>query len=788
MSGSEPRPRRADVRLVPLAVAAWVGAWWGTSEAWSRPGALVSAAALSGASVLVRRPVGGRRSWWHLGALILTLAVSAACGLLRLSAVQHTPLTRAAGEHSVAQVQLAITGDPVRYQAAGARPALATVAASTRSVTLHGTSVRTLVPVTITASGDAAPYLSGLAVGQVVRVTGTLTPREPGHPDAAGVRVLAPPVLVSPPGVVDLAANRLRAAVASAVRWAPPEQANLGPSLVVGDTSAVDAETQAAFRATGLTHLMAVSGANLALTLAWLLGMARWIGLRARLLDALAVLGVAAFVVVCRGEPSVLRAAAMGLVTLAAVGRHAGTGRGLRHLAAASLVVLLLDPWLARSIGFALSVAATGGIIWWAGAWSRHPGLRGAGWLTPVVFVPLAAQLATQPIVTAISGGVSTVGVVANALAAPFVAPVTVFGLMAAIAQMLWPPAGGAVGWLAGACMQPIIWIARLLSATPGSVWPWPVTPLSITMLGLACLLLGALVPRVAARPLLALAVLATLALTPWLHPRPMGWPGAWEVVFCDVGQGDATVIRAGPGEAVLVDAGLDDGRALSCLRSLDVRRLALVILTHYHADHSGGLASVLSGVPTGRLWVNPVASPAADVRRVDGAATAAGTPVETAPVGRSVTVGEARIDLLFGGAAPSSLASGDEGESSAENNTSLAIRVTVGGLAVLIAGDAETEEQQQMLAEHLDVRAAVWKMPHHGSARQSAELWRSTGAALAVASAGLHNDYGHPAPTTLRLASRLAMTLLRTDQQGSIAMRADAGQVRVLTETSARS
>ncbi|HEX2857960.1 MAG TPA: ComEC/Rec2 family competence protein [Propionibacteriaceae bacterium] len=787
MSASEQPPSpTVDVRLVPLAVGAWAGAWWGTAESWSAPALLLTVGALA-ASVAVGTGGRLRERRRQLAAILVTLVVAGGCGLLRLGAVQHTALTTGAAAHSVADLVVVVTGDPVSYPASGTRPAFVTVPAQVRSVTIHGSSAVTRVPVTLTGSGDAASFLTPLAVGQRATIAGALMPREPGQPVAAGVRVLAPPARIVEAGVVDRAANRFRVALAEAMRWAPAAQAHLVPSLVVGDTSSVDSATQDAFRATGLTHLMAVSGANLALTLAWLLGLARWLGLRAGLLDVVAVVGVAAFVVVCRGEPSVLRAAAMGLVTLAALGRHAAAGRGLRHLAAASLVVLLLDPWLARSVGFALSVAATGGIIWWAGAWGRRAGATGVRWLTPIVFVPLAAQVATQPIVTAISGGVSTVGVVANALAAPFVAPVTVVGLMAAFAQLLWPPLGAAVGWVAGACMQPIIWIARLLASTPGAVWPWPVTPLSIALLGVACLLLAALVPHVAARPGLTLAVLLALALTPWLHPRPLGWPGSWDVVFCDVGQGDATVVRAGPGEAVLVDAGPDDDSALTCLRSLGVTRLPLVLLTHFHADHSGGLARVLRGVPTGRIWVNPAASPAADVRRVAEAAASTGTPLEEAPVGASISVGMARVDLLYGGPLPSVPAADDEGESSAENNTSLVLRVASGGLTVLVAGDAETEEQQQVLDEHVDVRAAVWKMPHHGSSRQCAELWRAAGARVAVASAGLHNDYGHPAPAALRLAAQLGMTVARTDQQASIAIRAEGGRLRIRTQASGR-
>ena len=144
--------------------------------------------------------------------------------------------------------------------------------------------------------------------------------------------------------------------------------------------------------------------------------------------------GVVAFVVVCRVEPSVLRAGAMGLVALAGVGLAGGRGKGLRHLCVAVWLLVLLEPWLARSVGFALSTLATAGILWWGRRWALAMTWAPA-WLAESVAVPLAAQLATQAVVTAISGEVSVVGLAANALAGPFVGPATVLGLLAMLVE-----------------------------------------------------------------------------------------------------------------------------------------------------------------------------------------------------------------------------------------------------------------------------------------------------------------------------------------------------------------
>src|SRR5690606_29747553 len=146
--------------------------------------------------------------------------------------------------------------------------------------------------------------------------------------------------------------------------------------------------------------------------------------------------------------PSVLRATAMGVVALAAVGRGGAGGRAIRHLCVAMLALLVVDPWLARSVGFALSVLATGGIIWWGGTWAER-----LSWLPRViaeaVAVPLAAQVATQPVVAALSGQVSIVGLLANAVAGPLVGPATVAGFAAAGLSLVHPWPAAAAGWLA---------------------------------------------------------------------------------------------------------------------------------------------------------------------------------------------------------------------------------------------------------------------------------------------------------------------------------------------------
>ncbi len=171
-----------------------------------------------------------------------------------------------------------------------------------------------------------------------------------------------------------------------------------------------------------------MSGTNLTLVVGSMLLLARWAGVRARGLAVVGALGVVGFVLLARTEPSVVRAAAMGAVGLIGMGHH-GRRRGTRALGAAVLLLLLFDPWLALTMGFALSVLATAGILWLAPGWRDRLMRWLPRWVAEAVSVPLAAQIACTPLVAAISGQVSLVAVGANLLAAPAVGPATVLGL-----------------------------------------------------------------------------------------------------------------------------------------------------------------------------------------------------------------------------------------------------------------------------------------------------------------------------------------------------------------------
>ena len=626
---------------------------------------------------------------------------------------------------------------------------------------------------------DAARDWASLPVGTQVTAWARLQPPDRGADVAAVIRMRGQAVPLADPSPPLQLVERVREGLRASVAGRAPEPRALVPALVVGDTSGLTAELEEKFKATGLTHLTAVSGANLTLLLAFVLTVGRWIGVRGWGLRLAGLLGVIAFVALCRTEPSVLRAAAMGLVALAALGSGARRA-GLRNLAVAMLALLLLDPFLSRSVGFVLSVLASGAIIWWARDWSAIM----SRWLPTAVAdsvtVPLAAHLATLPLVAAISGQVSLSGLVANALAGPFVGPATVLGLGAAGLSLVSGAAAAVCGLGAAWSAQVIIWVAHYGSELPGSSWPLPTTPVMLAWLSAATLAGALAVGGVLARPWLVLLLGTAMVVALLGPPAPPGWPPrGWVLVACDVGQGDGLVIRAGPNAAIVVDAGPDPVAMRRCLDQLQVAAVPLLVLTHFHADHVDGVGGVLTGRAVGQIWVSALASPRPEADELRRVAAGRNIPVTSPPHGVQARIAGVILEVLGPVAAPAPVAEG----SSAENDSSLVVMATMSGLRILLTGDVEPAGQAAMLARGADLRADVLKIPHHGSARQDPAFFAATGARVAIASAGRDNDYGHPAPRTMQLARSYGMTVMRTDEHGSAAVTLRNGQLAAVSQ-----
>jgi len=243
------------------------------------------------------------------------------------------------------------------------------------------------------------------------------------------------------------------------------------------------------------------------------------------------------------------------------------------------------------------------------------------------------------------------------------------------------------------------------------------------------------------------------------------GWPPpGWLFVACDVGQGDALVVNAGPQTALVIDTGPDPAAIDSCLRDLGVRRVPLLVLTHMHADHVDGLDGVLRGRSVGVIEVGQRPDEESAWPRVRDIALQAGVPIETSRVGQVRAVSGVAVTVL----APSRASSGTRSDL---NNSSVVLMVSSAGMTVLCTGDIEVEAQRALTRSGTELRADVLKVAHHGSAYQDLDFLDEVDARIAVISVGADNDYGHPAPGLVAQLQQLGMRVMRTDIDGAVAI-----------------
>lgn len=323
--------------------------------------------------------------------------------------------------------------------------------------------------VVVFASG--APF-AGTTAGRPMRFRARIA--RPGHRDltVATLTAVGEPVFGTGSAVQRLAAA-LRARFAELARESlPPDQAAMLPALVLGDTTTVSSTVASEFKAAGLTHLTAVSGANVTIVCGAALLTAVLVGPRAAV--ALAAATLVVFVVVVQPTASVLRAATMGVLALLAV-LTARRRAAIPALAGSVLLLLVAAPQLAVDVGFALSVAATAALVVIAPVWSSK--LVGRGWPKPLadaVSVSVAAQLVTAPLIAGISGRFSLVSVAANLAAAPLIAPITVLGSAAGALSTWWPSAAALSIRFCGPAVWWLLTVARWAAAVPGATVPVP--------------------------------------------------------------------------------------------------------------------------------------------------------------------------------------------------------------------------------------------------------------------------------------------------------------------------
>jgi competence protein ComEC len=575
-------------------------------------------------------------------------------------------------------------------------------------------------------------------------------------------------------GGVGAVSDRLRAHVARAI--APGlsgERRAVLAGIVLGEDEGLTEELRDDFKASGLYHLLAVSGQNITVLALGVLGLGWLLGIPRVLAEVAAISAIAGYVLAVGWQPSVVRAGVAG--TLASLAWLLSRTRDRWHFLALGAAVLLA--WTPASLlepGFQLSFAAVGAIF------LLLPPLRRAlegypltDWLRDALAVSTACGAATAPILWLQFGSVPVYSLVSNALVTLAIGPLLGIALVGSLLEPLLPSAALALAWLNGWLAAYIAACARVIAGLPFSQIESGAAVAILLVTPAAVLLLHRL-PHWR-RPLaVASAAAFAPALLVWqLAPEArLPPPSGLRITVLDVGQGDGILLQV-PEGAVLVDQGPPEADVAQQLRKLGLRRLSAVVLTHPQRDHIGGAEGVLRRLAVDRVLDPRLAGTGPYERAALAAAADRGVPVEKTRAGDGFRLGRLRLRVLWP----------DRAGTPAEdpNLLPIVLLASYGEVDALLTADAETEVTARLLSQ----RVEILKVAHHGSADPglAAEL-RELRPDVAVISCGRGNDYGHPTPSTLAaLRDSPGLQLYRTDEDGRVVLETDGRRISVRTD-----
>ena len=568
--------------------------------------------------------------------------------------------------------------------------------------------------------------------------------------------------IVTPPSAWAKALGRIRSGLR--IHSGSGDAGALIPGMVLGDTSKQTPEFKNEMKRSGLIHLVAVSGANFAIVSSFVLWCMQFLFRRINYRIVATAIALMCFIALVRPSPSVLRAAAMAAVLLSAQLAKRTTD-SIPALGFAIAAVVIGDPWQSRDVGFALSVLATAGLLLFApviqARLPTHQKLAGA------VAPPIAAMVFCSPIVVALSGYLSPISILANLLAAPLVAPVTIVGFIAALISPFAP-------FVTSGLLFLIRVPAGLIAAIAGWGSGFPVLTIHNGAIGFAIVTVitfAILLFKNIWKQITVVLLVIILTLT-WIQR----WPAnGWQIANCDVGQGDSMVINLQHGKGIVIDVGPDPAAVDKCLGDLGIKEIPLLILSHFHADHVGGLEGVLRSRKVNQVWISNNSQPIFESTRA--LSLLQKSEIVTVQKGLIAQISGINLEVLW----PESSIRNFEslpGDGSEINNSSIAMLVSTADWSIFTAGDLEPPAQSEILKSVRKVD--IYKVCHHGSRHQNLQLMSALSAQIAVISVGAKNSYGHPSPETIASLTRLGTQVVRTDADGAVAISATGHHLRV--------
>lgn len=567
----------------------------------------------------------------------------------------------------------------------------------------------------------------------------------------------------------------LRSAFLNNLNGVNSDSSGLVAGLAIGDVSRISPELQREMKLVSLTHLTAVSGANCAIVLAMFyfvvrrLGGGRWVRL------AVGIGALCGYVLLVGAQPSVLRAAVMAGAVL--IGISLGRKSTPMNALALSVVVLLVaDPWLAVDFGFALSVAATLGLLVLTQPIAVKLGKRIPKPLAIAMAVVIAAQIFCLPILLQLQSGLATYSLPANILASPLVAPITILGIVACLVAWVLPGLAGALTYLASCFAWLITQLVHGFANASNATLSWPTgvlgTAIAILVVLGFVLWLKTDPTRLKYLGIVILTIIFTTSLGSigFNVVKSSQWPlRDWSVVSCDVGQGDATVIQS-RGMVAVIDVGRDDRLVDTCLQRLEISRIDLLVLTHFDMDHIGGLRGAVGGREVGLAMVSPFKDERWGATGTNLYLAKSGVPIVQVEKGMQGHLG----DFLWQVLSPNRNAAGAEDS----NDASVVMLWKAAQFNILTMADVGEKGQMRLARDEqwwsdsqIHRVPLILKVSHHGSADQFHELIEELKPDLSLVSAGQNNSYGHPTQRTLSMLASTGSAIYRTDELGSISV-----------------
>jgi competence protein ComEC len=763
----------------------------------------IAASVASVAVLLMLRRTAPR---WRIAIAVLAITIGALRGVRALEAAKaiHGRSADLLTPPSRCELRARIVTSPVVLRGHGTRGAEARVdievehgSCGTREVP-KGFRARLYGAPEETARGDELDVVADLGATQPFENVGVASPWAAiaRSEVAASGRVIDARLVRRARTIASLIDNARASVRARIEATYHPEAAALGRALVLGETN-LDPADDEAFRTSGLAHLLAVSGTHLVLGVVSFFAALRALLVRVASLSARLDVGrIAAFLAApaawayadfAGGGGSAKRAAVM--VTAGLLARALGARANAPRALAWSLIAgAVSDPLAIADVSFALSAGATAGLL----LWSRPLASRLAHGPKPIkkaltaISATLAAMAPCAPLLAMLAPTLPVLGVLANVIAGP-IGELAALPVCLAHALLAWaPPIERGAALIGSGALLLVRAIARVTAAAPVALRVPPPTAAQLSAVVIAGA--AALVARSTTwrRTALASGVVAVAVLE--LCARRSGAPHAeLRVSALDVGQGDATLVDLPDGRSMLIDGGgfvgspIDPGTRvlLPVLRERRRSRIDIVVLSHPHPDHFGGLVTALPELEVGEFWDTGQGEERGAGERY--AALLAGLRARGIPIRRPRDLcgvphrfGDAVVDVL----APCPQFDPDRGE----NDNSFVLRVRFGRRSALLVGDAEQAEEATLLATSRDrLHADLLKVGHHGSRTSSGPAFlEAVSPELAVISCGVRNRFGHPHPTALAALEAHGVQLVRTDRGGEVVWSTDGSAVTV--------